>query len=44
MQTDYPALLACYKSGQISERQWAEHLADQLFVLWLDRVRCAKQS
>jgi hypothetical protein len=28
-------LLACYKSGQVSERQWQEHLKDKDFAEWL---------
>jgi hypothetical protein len=28
-------LLLCYKSGQISERQWQEHLKDEDFSFWL---------
>lgn len=31
------ALLACYRSGQISEAQWQEHLKDELFAAWLKR-------
>jgi hypothetical protein len=27
----YDLLIACYKSGQISERQWQEHLKDKEF-------------
>jgi hypothetical protein len=26
--TEYGVLLACYRSGQISEAQWQEHLRD----------------
>ena len=32
----YKLLLACYRSGQVSERQWQEHLKDIDFVGWLD--------
>lgn len=33
----YPALIACYRSGQIPEAAWQEHLRDPLFRLWLDK-------
>jgi hypothetical protein len=33
----YAALLACYRSGQMSERQWEEHKRDPMFRLWLER-------
>lgn len=33
----FEALHACYRSGQMSERQWQEHLRDPLFRLWWDR-------
>ena len=33
----YQALYACYRSGQMSERQWQEHLRDPLFALWVAR-------
>jgi len=33
----YSKLLECYKSGQISERQWQEHLKDEVFCAWLRR-------
>lgn len=35
--SDYALLLACYRSGQISERQWQEHLKDEVFRAWLKR-------
>jgi hypothetical protein len=32
----FAALLACYRSGQISEKQWVEHLAsDELLRRWI---------
>jgi hypothetical protein len=34
---DYALLLACYRSGQISERQWQEHLRDEVFRAWLHK-------
>ena len=38
--SNYEALLACYRAGQISEAQWQEHLRDEVFRRWLKR-RCA---
>lgn len=35
--TDYELLLACYRSGQISERQWQQHLKDANFFAWLNK-------
>lgn len=35
---DYAALLACYRSGQVSARQWAEHLKDEVFAAWVKRA------
>lgn len=32
-------ILAAYLSGQMSERQWQEHLKDELFSAWLKRNR-----
>ena len=34
--TEYELLLACYRSGQISERQWQEHLKDREFREWVE--------
>ncbi len=31
----YALLLACYKSGQIPEAAWQEHLKDMAFADWL---------
>lgn len=39
---DYRALLACYLSGQMSERQWQAHKRDPLFSLWLERKANAR--
>ena len=33
--SNYELLLSCYKSGQISEQQWAQHLKDEVFIKWL---------
>lgn len=33
----YDLLLACYLSGQVSEKQWQEHLKDEVFRAWLLR-------
>lgn len=35
--SEYALLLACYRSGQISERQWQDHLRDEVFARWLSR-------
>lgn len=31
----YDLILACYCSGQMTERQWAEHLKDEHFAVWV---------
>jgi hypothetical protein len=36
--TDYELLLACYRSGQVSETQWQEHLKDEPFRKWLEAL------
>ena len=33
----YAHTLACYRSGQISEPQWQEHLKDEVFAAWIAR-------
>lgn len=33
----FRALLDCYRSGQMSEAQWAEHLKDEMFAAWVRR-------
>ena len=38
MSDDFYLILACYRSGQMSEAQWEAHKQDQLFRLWLDRM------
>lgn len=35
--SSYHRLIACYLSGQIGERQWQEHLRDEVFLAWLKR-------
>jgi hypothetical protein len=36
--SSYTSLYACYRSGQISERQWQAHLEeDELFRKWVER-------
>lgn len=37
--SDYELLLACYRSGQISEAQWQEHLRDEVFRAWLSKMK-----
>ena len=41
MTDDFNLVHACYRSGQVSERQWQEHLRDPLFALWVGRKRAA---
>jgi hypothetical protein len=31
----YELILQCYRSGQISEKQWQEHLKDEVFAKWV---------
>lgn len=31
----YSLLIECYRSGQVSERQWSEHLKDELFAAYV---------
>lgn len=33
----YDLVLACWKSGQMSERQWQEHLKDEHFAAWVKK-------
>ncbi len=33
----FDLILSCYLSGQMSEKQWQEHLKDDLFRAWLKR-------
>lgn len=35
--TAFSHVLECYKSGQVSERQFQEHLKDPLFSKWLEK-------
>jgi len=37
MNPRHELLLACYKSGQMTEAQWQAHLADPLFRAWVKR-------
>lgn len=37
----FDLLLACYRSGQISERQWQEHLKDEALGNGLRRQAAA---
>jgi hypothetical protein len=36
--TENERLLACYRSGQMTERQWQEHLKDPGFKQWVNAV------
>lgn len=31
----YAQYLVCYRSGQMSERQWQNHLSDRAFAAWV---------
>ncbi len=33
----YESILACYRSGQMSEDQWQQHLRDEVFRAWVKR-------
>jgi hypothetical protein len=33
----YALLLECYRSGQMTETEWQQHLQDELFAAWLKR-------
>lgn len=48
MAQEYQNLLGCYRSGQMSEAQWEQHLEDKDFVEWLRKApkenRCANCS
>lgn len=37
MTHNYELLLQCYRSGQMSEAQWNEHLKDEVFKAWLKK-------
>jgi len=37
--TEFEMLLACYRSGQVSERQWQEHLKDRAFRAWAENQK-----
>lgn len=40
---EYQNLLDCYRSGQISEKQWQEHLKDEGFAEWVKRNQSIKR-
>lgn len=37
--TIYGLLLECYRSGQIDETQWQQHLRDEPFARWVSRLQ-----
>lgn len=41
---DYANLLACYRSGQVSEAQWHQHLSDPAFAAWLKDAEAKTQK
>jgi hypothetical protein len=34
MTNQFDLLIACYHSGQVSERQWQDHLKDRAFAAY----------
>ena len=42
--TEFEMLLACYRSGQVSERQWQEHLRDRELREWVEARAALKQA
>ena len=38
MTDNFPLILACYRSGQIDDARWQQHLADPLFAIWLEHT------
>jgi hypothetical protein len=36
---EFEALVACYRSGQINERQWQDHLSDAAFADYIEQLR-----
>jgi hypothetical protein len=41
---EFDALIACYRSGQMSERQWQEHRNDKAFAAYLDQLNRPQDS
>lgn len=41
---EFDALVACYRSGQISERQWQDHLSDPAFAAYVEQLRRQEPS
>jgi hypothetical protein len=41
---EFEALVACYRSGQISERQWHDHLSDPAFAAYVEQLRRQEPS
>lgn len=33
----FAMILACYRSGQMTEAQWQDHMRDELFAAWVAR-------
>lgn len=38
MTNDYRLILACYRSGQVSEAQWQAHMKDEVFAAWVRKA------
>lgn len=41
---DYNLLLQCYRSGQISEKQWQEHLQDEGLQNYIEGVNTTEDT
>jgi hypothetical protein len=39
MTARYDLILACYRSGQMTEQQWQEHLKDEHFAAWVEKYK-----
>jgi hypothetical protein len=37
MSAAFQLILDCWRSGQMTEAQWAEHLKDEMFAAWVRR-------
>lgn len=37
--SQFEMLLACYHSGQMSQKQWVAHCADAEFSAWLENQK-----
>ena len=37
--SQFEMILACYRSGQMSEKQWVAHCSDVGFAAWLGKQK-----